>query len=168
MDQLTWMFGFLPAWIWNVLLLAGLGGVIVTWFFKFIPFINVYQSPLQVVSILAIIVSIWFLGAASNEEKWKLKVKEAEEKTKLAEYKASQLNEQLTNIANQKTVIRDEKTRTIVKYIDSWITKEITKTVEGPERIRVEKVIEYIEKCPIPKELLDIHNQAAKGEGMKK
>jgi hypothetical protein len=32
--------------------------------------------------------------------------------------------------------------------------------VEGPERVRVEEVIKYIENCPVPKEMLDIHNKA--------
>jgi hypothetical protein len=168
MDQLTWMFGFLPSWFWNVLLILSLMALIASWVLKFIPFIGTYRLPLQVIGIIAAITSVWFLGAASNEAKWKLKVTEAEAKAKEAQILAQKLNHDLSILADKKTVIREEKTKTITKYIDSWITKEITKTVEGPERIKIEKIIEYIERCPIPKELLDIHNQAAKGEEMKK
>lgn len=168
MWQLTWMFGFLPAWFWNVLFMLGMIFVLASWAFKFIPFIGTYRLPIQIIGILSLITSIWFLGAASNEEKWQIKVKEAELKAKEAEYKAAELNDQLRRITEEKIVVRDEKTKTIVKYIDSWITKEVLREVEGPERVKIEKVIEYIEKCPIPKELLEIHNQAAKGEGMKK
>lgn len=168
MNQITWMLDFLPSWFWNILFLTGLMLIIVSWVFKFVPFINVYKSPIQVIGVLSLITSIWFLGAASNEEKWKIKVAEAQYRAQEAQLRAFQLNEELTRLAEKKTVIREEKTRTITKYIDSWITKEITKTVEGPERVKIEKIIEYIERCPIPKELLDIHNQAAKGEEMKK
>ena len=168
MDQLTWMLGVLPNWFWNILFLTGILSVLISWVFKFIPFIGTYRLPIQFIGILLLICSIWFLGAASNEAKWKIKVAEAEAKAKEAQYIAQKLNQELSILVDKKVVVRDEKTRTITKYIDSWITKEITKTVEGPERIKIEKVIEYIERCPIPKELLDIHNQAAKGEEMKK
>ncbi len=168
MWQLTWMFGFLPSWFWNVLLIIGILMLLASWVLKFIPFVGTYRLPIQVAGILSLVTSIWFLGAASNEEKWQARVKEAEEKVKIAEVRAEELNEKLKILNDKTTVVRDQKTQTIVKYIDSWITKEITKTVEGPERVKIEKIIEYIERCPIPKELLEIHNQAAKGEEMKK
>ena len=168
MYQITWMLGFLPAWFWNFSFIIGITLLLLTWTFRFIPFVNLYRLPLQVVGVIVLGTSIWFLGAAANEEKWKVKVNEAEEKVKIAELKAEKLNDELRILTDQKTAGRDEKTKTIIKYIDSWITKEILKEVEGPERIKIEKVIEYIERCPVPKELLDIHNQAVKGEGMKK
>lgn len=168
MYQITWMLGFLPAWFWNISFIAGVTLLLLTWAFRFIPFINLYRSPLQIVGVVILGTSIWFLGAAANEEKWKVKVNEAEEKVKIAELKAEKLNDELRVLTDQKISIREEKTKTIVKYIDSWITKEILREVEGPERVKIEKVIEYIERCPVPKELLDIHNQAVKGEGIKK
>jgi hypothetical protein len=33
--------------------------------------------------------------------------------------------------------------------------------VQGPERVRIEEVIKYIENCPVPKELINIHDAAA-------
>lgn len=168
MDQLTWMFGFLPSWFWNIVLILSILLLVASWVLKFVPFISNYKLPLQVVGVMSLVTSVWFLGAASNEAKWKIKVAEAEAKAHIAQAHALKINEELRILNEKTTIVREEKTRTITKYIDSWITKEITKTVEGPERVRVEKIIEYIERCPIPKELLDIHNQAAKGEEMKK
>ena len=63
-------------------------------------------------------------------------------------------------IVTQTKVIK-EKGKDIIKYIDKWNTKEIIKEVEGPERIKREEVIKYIENCPVPKEIIDIHNDAA-------
>ena len=40
------------------------------------------------------------------------------------------------------------------------VIKEVIKEVEGPERIRREEVIKYIEQCPVPKEIIDLHNAA--------
>ncbi len=168
MWQITWMLGFLPEGFWNFLLIISILMLLASWVLKFVPFISTYRLPIQVAGVLALVTSVWFLGAASNEEKWQAKVKEAEEKVKIAEVRAEELNEKLKILNDKTTVVRDQKTKTITKYIDSWITKEIVKNVEGPERIKIEKVIEYIERCPIPKEMLDIHNKAAKGEGIEK
>jgi hypothetical protein len=60
----------------------------------------------------------------------------------------------------EKTKVIREKGKDIIKYVDRWNTKEIIKEVEGPERIRTEEVIKYIENCPVPKEFIDLHNQA--------
>ena len=38
---------------------------------------------------------------------------------------------------------------------------KVLKEIPGPERIRVEEVIKYVERCPVPAELLDAHNRAA-------
>lgn len=168
MWQITWMLSFLPNWFWSAILIVGVLGIIGAWVLKFLPFVNTYRLPIQVISVLALLVGVYYQGVIANEEKWKLKVAEAEEKAQIAQATALKINEELRLLNEKTTVVRDEKTKTITKYIDSWITKEITKTVEGPERVRIEKVIEYIERCPIPKELLDIHNQAAKGEEIKK
>ena len=58
----------------------------------------------------------------------------------------------------EKTKVIREKGKDIIKYVDRWNTKEVIK--EGPERIRREEVIKYIENCPVPKEIIDLHNQA--------
>jgi hypothetical protein len=167
-----WLLNFLPGWFFHLMIFAGILGYVASVILTFIPSVNLYKSVIRVLSTLIIVVGVWFAGVSSgtlsNEEKWQARVKEAEEKVKEADMRALELNDQLTKVLNDKIVIREEKTKTITKYIDSWITKEILREVEGPERVKIEKVIEYIERCPIPKELLDIHNQAAKGEGMKK
>lgn len=168
MWQLTWMLSFIPPWFWNVLFFVGIGSVVAAWIFKFIPFISTYRLPIQVVGILSIMTSIWFLGAASNEEKWQAEIKKAEEKIGQLEKKSDELNEQLKLSQSETEKIRQEKTKSVIKYLDKFVTKEILKEVEGPERVRIEEVIKIVERCPIPKELIDIHNAGARGDGMKK
>ena len=48
-----------------------------------------------------------------------------------------------------------EKTKVIkgkTEYITQYVDREV---------IKKEEIIKYIEKCPVPKEIIDIHNQAA-------
>lgn len=167
-----WLLNFLPGWFFHLMIFAGILGYIASVVLSFIPTVNLYKSVIRVFSTLIIVIGVWFAGFASgnssNEAKWQERVKEAEAEVKKSEEKSNNLNEQLRVEQEENEKLRNQKAKTVTKYLDSWITKEITKTVEGPERVRVEKVIEYIERCPVPKELLDAHNAAAKGEGMKK
>lgn len=168
MWQITWMFSFIPPWFWNILFFAGIGAVIAAWILKFIPFISTYRLPIQVAGILSIMTSIWFLGAASNEEKWQAEINKAKEQIGQLEKKSDELNEQLRLSQAETEKIRQEKAKSVIKYLDKFVTKEILKEVEGPERVRIEEVIKIVERCPIPKELIDAHNAGARGDGMKK
>lgn len=163
MWQITWMLGFLPQWLWNALLIVGVLGLLAAWVLKFVPFVSTYRLPIQVASVLITVVSVWFLGAAANEEKWQAEIKRLEAAVKKGEEDARTLNDQLTHEIEEKKKLAEQKNKEIIKYIDRWNTREILKEVQGPERVRIEEVIKYIENCPVPKEFIDLHNQATKG-----
>jgi hypothetical protein len=84
-----------------------------------------------------------------------------EAKVAQAEAQSANKNVEIQEKIVENTKVIREKGRDIIKYVDRWNTKEIVKEVEGPERIRREEVIKYIENCPVPKEMINIHNQAA-------
>jgi hypothetical protein len=161
MWQITWALSLLPDWFWTALLITGIVAVVASVILGVVPFIKQYKLPIQVGGIISIIVSVWFLGAASNEEKWQVKIRELEDKVKLAEEKSKETNTEIQEkVVKQKEYIKG-KTEYITKYIDKLETKEVIKEVQGPERVRVEEVIKYIENCPVPKELINIHDAAA-------
>ena len=97
------------------------------------------------------------MGVMYNENSWLQKAKEMEQKVAAAENKSKEVTVAIEEKVVEKTKIVREKGRDIIQYIDRWNTKE----VEGPERVRREEVIKYIENCPIPKDVINIHNQAA-------
>jgi hypothetical protein len=155
MWQITWMLSFLPDWFWTVLLVAGVAAYGLSKFFA------AYTVPMKIGGAVAIMLGLWFLGAASNEAKWEARVKELEAKVAAAESETKKENVVIQEkIVKQKEYIKG-KTEYITKYIDKIETKEIVKEVQGPERVRIEEVIKYIETCPVPKELIDIHDAAA-------
>jgi hypothetical protein len=161
MWQITWALSLLPDWFWTALLITGIVAVVASVILGVVPFIKQYKMPIQVGGIISIIVSVWFLGAASNEEKWQVRIRELEDKVKLAEEKSKETNTEIQEkVVKQKEYIKG-KTEYITKYIDKLETKEVIKEVQGPERVRVEEVIKYIENCPVPKELINIHDAAA-------
>jgi hypothetical protein len=161
MWQITWMLSFLPDWFWTAVFISGILAVIAAWLLKRIPFVSRYQSIFKVGGIIAILIGTWFLGAASNEERHKAEVESMQKKIEEATAQAALTNRAIeTKIEVQTKVIR-EKSKDIVKYVDRFVDREVIKEIQGPERIRREEIIKYIEQCPVPKEIIDLHNQAA-------
>jgi low affinity Fe/Cu permease len=160
MWQITWILGLLPDWFWTMVLIAGVLGILASWVLKFIPFVSTYRLPIQVGSIIALLIGVYFQGVIANETKWQNEIAALQKKIDEAAVKSNETNIVVQEKVVTKTKVIKEKGQEIIKYIDKWNTKEIIKEVEGPERIRREEVIKYIENCPVPKEMIDIHNQA--------
>lgn len=167
-----WLLNVLPNWFFYIVIVAGVIGYIASVVLTFIPLVNLYKSVIRIVSTIVIIAGVWFAGVeagtTTNEDKWQRRVSEVEEKVNKAQSDSIVINDQLRIEQEENEKLRTQKAKTVTQYLDSWITKEVLREVEGPERIKIEKVIEYIERCPVPSELLDAHNAAAKGEGIKK
>lgn len=164
MWQITWMLGFLPDWFWILLLIASIAAVLLSRFFL------AYKLPMKLGGTIALALSVWMLGAASNEAKWDAKVKELEAKLLIAEEESKKVNEVVTEKIVTQTKVIQGKSQDIIKYIDRWNIKEVI--VEGPERIKREEIIKYVETCPVPAAIIDAHNAAATmnkaAEGAKK
>jgi hypothetical protein len=164
MWQINWMLSFLPDWFWTILLIGSIASVLLSRFFL------TYKLPMKIVGAIGVVLSVWMLGAASNEAKWEARVKELEAKLLIAEEEGKKVNEVVTEKVVTRTKIVKDKSQDIIKYIDRWNTKEVI--VEGPERIKREEIIKYIEMCPIPTAVIDAHNAAATlnkaAEGAKK
>jgi hypothetical protein len=148
MWQITWMIGLLPEWVWPALLILGSLAVLASFVLGFIPIIKNYKLPIQVGGILAVAVSVWFLGAASNEEKWQAKIKELEAQVKKAEEQSKETNVVVETKIVEKTKIIKEKAKTQIEYVDRVVTQD-------------KEIIKYIEQCPVPKIIIDEHNKAA-------
>ena len=152
MWQITWMLGLLPDWFWTLLLVASIVAIGLS------KFMAAYKLPLRWGGLAGLILSIWCLGAASNEEKWQERVKELEAKLLAAENKSHEENVKIEEKVVTKTKVIKEKGEDIIKYID----REVLKNNE---------IIKYVENCPLPKDVIELHNSAARmnrAEGEKK
>ena len=140
-----WILNFLPEIVVHLMLLAGIVGVIAGFVLGFIPLINKYKLPIQIISILVLAVSLWLEGGISNENKWQLRVKEMEAKVAEAEAKAGKVN---------------------VKIVEKIVTQKEYIMIQG------ERVVEYIDRevkvydnqCKIPDVAIKAHNMAALNE----
>jgi hypothetical protein len=163
MSQIAWMINLLPDailnWVYWVIIAAGITGVLAGWIGKFIPFYGNYVKILQPVGIVLLVLGVWLRGGYDVEMSWRAKVAEAEARVAVAEQKSQETNTVIEQQIVEKTKVIKGKTEYITQYLDREVVKK-------------EEIIKYIEQCPVPKEIIDIHNQAADmnkaAEGAKK
>ena len=65
-----WFIDWLPFWIFHLIVLVGIAGVLASQFFSFVPFISVYATPIRVLSIVILVFGVYMEGGISNQEKW--------------------------------------------------------------------------------------------------
>jgi uncharacterized membrane protein len=143
-----WILQWLPNWIFYGIFFAGLLGLLATYVMKFIPFVYVYRTPIQAISILAIAIGTYMSGAISNEEAWQAKVKEMEAKVAAAEVQSVKENIKIVEKVVIKTQIVRTRGQDIIQYVDREIVKYDTKFAPGGV-------------CEIPKEFIKALNDAA-------
>ena len=142
-----WLLHLLPDSfiLFIVYALMGLGalGIIAGFFIKFIPWINIYRTPIQIVSILLFCSGVYWYGGYTTEMLWREEVAKLEEKVAEAEKQSV-------------------KTNTVIKkvYVDRVkIVKQDVVVVQ--EKIReIEKLID--KDCRVAPEAIQLLNQAAK------
>jgi hypothetical protein len=143
------------------IMIVGAGMLIASGLTQWFPAVAAYRTPMQVIGIVIFSCGVYLQGARANEAAWQQRVQDLEVKVAQAEAASAQATVQIVEKVVNKTQVVREKGNEIVKYIDRYNDREVLKEIPGPERIRVEEVIKYIERCPVPAELLDAHNRAA-------
>ena len=152
MSQIAWMLNLIPDamlnWVYWAIIAAGITGVLAGWLGKWIPFYGNYVKILQPVGIVLLVLGVWLRGGYDVEMSWRAKVAEAEARIAVAEQKSQETNTVIEQKVVEKTKVIKGKTEYITQYLDREVVKK-------------EEIIKYIEQCPVPKEIIDIHNQAA-------
>ncbi len=143
---------FLPdsliLWFCNIVLLLGMILTLAGLFAHRIPVIWQYQLPFKVLGIALLSAGVYFRGGYSVEMAWRERVTELEEKLKTAQEASQQVNTQVETKVVTKTRIIKEKADTMIQYVDRDIFKD-------------REVVREVNNCPVPKEVIDVHNEAA-------
>jgi uncharacterized membrane protein len=133
-----WILQFLPNWLFYLLLFAGVIAFVVTHFVKVLP----QAQLIKVASVAAVVISVYMIGAISNNDAWLARVKDLEVKVAEAEAKSANANTEIVQKTLVKTQIVKERGQDIVRYVDR-------------------EVVKYDTNCVIPKEFVAAHNKAA-------
>ncbi len=163
MSQIQWMLSLIPDavlnWAYWAIIIAGLTGVLAGWLGRWIPFYGNYVKVLKPVGIVLLVLGVWLRGGYDVEMAHRDRVAEMQKKVDEAQALSAAANRMTAEQVDTKVKIVKGKTEYITKYIDREIVKN-------------QEIIKYIEQCPVPKEIIDIHNQAADinkaAEGAKK
>ena len=142
-----WLLHLLPTslilWIVNIAMIAGAIGILASFFIKFIPFINIYRTPIQIVSIIVFCTGIYWYGGYTTEMIWRDEVAKMEAKVAESEVKSKKVNRVIqkvyvdrVKVVKQDVVVVQEKIREISNTIDK--------------------------DCKITPEAIDLLNQAAR------
>jgi uncharacterized membrane protein (DUF106 family) len=142
-----WILSILPDAAIHIIFILGILGTIAGFVLGFIPFVKTYQFAIQICSIIVLVFGVYLEGGLADYKEWELRVKEMEAKVAQAEAKSANTNVEIQEKIVTKTKVIREKGRDIITYIDKEVIKK-------------EEVIKYIENCPVPKEFIDLHNQA--------
>lgn len=153
MWQLSYMFGLIPdsffVWITYILFGAGLVLYVASKLVAWIPFINRYKLPAELIGVILLVVGAYFYGGYATEKVWRERVAELEDKVAKAEAESKKVNE----VIKEKIVTKVKE----IKVFQDRIKEVI---------IEKEKIIDA--QCTVPQEALDILNESAKGVGDKK
>jgi 4-hydroxyphenylpyruvate dioxygenase-like putative hemolysin len=101
-----------------------------------------YRTPIQLASVLLIVVGVYMSGSIANNESWLAKVKEVQAKLAEAEAKGAQETIKIVEKVVYRERIVKEKGQNVIQYVDR-------------------EVVKYDNKCEIPPPFIDALNQAA-------
>lgn len=147
-----WILHFIPDsflfYAIFIILASGVVAIFAGFLFKYLPILKPYSTPVLILGILLTCASLYFTGGYGVEKEWREKVSKLEQQLKEAENKSNQANTAIQEKVVEKVKVIKGKTEYITRYLDREVIKN-------------QEIIKYIENCPVPKELIDIHNKAA-------
>lgn len=132
----------------NAILILGVVGTIASSMFRlviqYVPTLIPYRTAIQVVSVLLLVVGVYFKGGIAVEQKWRDRVRELEEKVAAAEVQSKATNEKIVTVYKDRVKVVTEQQVVIQEKI-----KEVQVTIDA--------------QCKVTADTIDILNNSAKG-----
>lgn len=153
-----WLLHLLPTsmleYIVNSILFIGITLTILSFVFlspmlRMLPAIAGYYKVLQIISLVILCAGIYAKGGYTTEKIWRDKVEEVEKKLKIAEAKSGEVKVVIQEKVVYKNKVVREKAEEIIRFVDREVVKK-------------EEVVKFLEVCPIPIDIIKLHNEATK------
>jgi hypothetical protein len=147
-----WILQFLPdsliLWATTLLLLAGVGLTVAGWFAHRLPMIYHYQLPFKIIGGVLLVLGVYLRGGYAVEAEWRQRVADLEAQLKTAQQQSAQVNTVIQQRVVTKTQVIREKADTLVQFVDREVFKD-------------REIVREVNNCPVPQEVIDVHNEAA-------
>jgi hypothetical protein len=141
-----WLLDYLPFWVFHLIVLVGIGGILASKVLTFIPLMNIYKAPIQIAGAVLLIIGLYMEGGISNQEKWEARVAEA--KLEMAKKEVASADATVKVVTKYVTVDR------IVKENGDAIVKEIPKFISKDADAQ----------CVVPNGFVVLHDSASRNE----
>jgi hypothetical protein len=143
-----WLLNIIPDFVFHLLLLVGIIGIFVCYFFKQItlplPY-NEYKFIVEVLSVFLVLIGVYFEGSISDRSYWNQKISDLQIKIAQAEEKSSEYNVKLIEQVSKNDKLIEEKKNAQTQVIQKVITK-------------------YDNRCELPNATIRLHDIASQNE----
>ena len=112
-----WLINFLPDWIFYLLLIIGILGIIISMFLKEIPVINRYQTPIWLLGILLTILGVWFAGGISKDQEYRERISALQLRVAEAEKKSAEVNTQIEYVYRDRVQVVEKVRYQVISAI---------------------------------------------------
>jgi hypothetical protein len=140
---------FLPDWLLsgfvNTVLISGAVLTVISFFTSWIPFINQYRIPVQVLGTILLTSGVYFKGGETAELAWRERVAELQQKVDIAQEKSKAASERLND-----EVKRNKQT---AKDTTVAIKQDIARNAKQLDA-----------ECRVSDAAIEIHNEAAQNK----
>lgn len=122
-----WLLEFLPNWVFHLIVLVGILGLLIAQFIKVIPFVTQYRLFIQIGSIIVLTFGLYMEGGISNQEKWEARVNKLKAEIIISESKSNEANIKLASAAKEKIkIVKDTQViiQTRIKEVETKIDAE--------------------------------------------
>ena len=124
-----WLLNFLPDFVFHLLLIIGVLGIVAGFFLNSIPFFNTNAQAIQVAAILLTVVAVWYEGGISKDAEYKARISELQLKVTKAETASAEANVKLAEqILREQARIKDltETNKKRLKELSDQLNKQCT------------------------------------------
>jgi len=140
----VWVVNFLPDFIFHILLLVGLLGLVASIVLDSIPFISTNAKAIQLASAVVLAIALYFEGAISDNNVWVDRVHQMEKKVAEAEAKSAD--------ANTKLVTEMAKNREKIAANQQAVKQAIQQNIQAINS-----------QCKLTDISVEMYNQAVRG-----
>ena len=87
-----WLINWLPDWIFYLVLLIGVLGIVASYVLQAIPFVSTHATGIQVAGILLTVVGVWFAGGIAKDREYQARITDLQLQVARAEQAAAEAN----------------------------------------------------------------------------
>lgn len=141
---MLFLYDWIPNFVFQIILIAGIIGTCLSAFLSLIPFIPAsFHLAIKVVSVVSLCIGLIWYGVDSDEQRWKARHAVAEQKISELEKRAPVITTEIVTEYIDRVKIVKEKGENLVIRVPYYVTKEADS------------------KCPVPAGLVRLLNSAA-------